>query len=43
MFVPPLVVASVPVVPVPNGKLVASDKSKAGVASEAPNATVTPP
>ena len=34
--VPPLVVAKVPVVPVPSGRLVASDRSNAGVASEPP-------
>ena len=41
--VPPLATLSVPDVPATIGKLVASDKSKAGVASEAPKVTVTPP
>ena len=41
--VPPLATLNVPVVPATIGNPVASDKLKAGVVSDPPNVTVTPP
>lgn len=43
MPVPPLAIDKVPVVPATIGRFVASVRSKAGVASEPPRETDTPP